>query len=94
MEGATHITQGPARSYQVADSESSVGSDIAFKAEVGTQRTAGNIAQVKGQITDSLDDTCRVGLVVGDYEFKKAGTSDKIGGCVDRLATGSRAGGG
>ena len=33
MEGATNITQGPARIYHTAVSESSIGSDIAFKAE-------------------------------------------------------------
>jgi hypothetical protein len=94
MEGATNITQGPARIYHTAVSKSSIVSDIAFTACAQLQRTAGATAQVKGQITDSLDDTCGVGLVVDDCDLNKGESSDKNGGCIDRLTTGSRPGGG
>jgi hypothetical protein len=95
MKRTTNITQGPARIYGISGvSESSIGSDNAFIPEVVTQHTAGDIAQVKEQITDSLDNTFRIGLVVGDNDRNKAIPSEKTGSCVDRLTTGSRAGGG
>ena len=90
------MTQGPARIYRIAVSESSIGSDIAFNALARIQRTAADRAtQVKEQITDSLDDTCRVGLIVDDSDESSTRVRGaNYGGCIDRLTTGSRAGGG